>query len=115
MDTVKVKGWVYQIGGLYLDGESNTGYLIGADEDIGSFKLSMNGTDWFTNRIETSDHQSGTITEAPIELEDGEWYMCEGGRVLKLFAGALYLTESCQSSSLSSVEGMKPLYKMAKA
>ena len=74
MKTVTVKGKVYQIGGLYLDTSCGTGYLVSAVEDVPSFRLSMNGEDWFACRISAINSVLGTIEDAPIELENGECY-----------------------------------------
>ncbi len=77
MKTVTVKGKVYQIGKLYIDDRGELGRLTDTDEDnfiVASYK---GGTSWHSlcaNKI--NPEVLGTIEDAPIELEAGDWWLC---------------------------------------
>ena len=76
MKTVTVKGKVYQTGGMY--------YFYGLTRTGGEISILLyandNGFQTYDNTWENCvvlDQKVGTITDAPIELEDGEMYSFE--------------------------------------
>ncbi len=114
MKTVTVKGKVYQ---LYVPYRIEGGYgdLHGHDEEDG-FQLMNSGIPMTTSKIEVIE-SVGTITDAPIELEAGEWYMCkdvnENTVVLRYKMGSFYLEGN--NPGFYPSEDVRPLYKMVKA
>lgn len=74
METVTVKGKVYQIGEWYLNDRDEACSLIGHGVD--GFEVDINGMLCQSHELAVIE-TVGTITDAPIELEDGEWYMCD--------------------------------------
>lgn len=73
-ETVKVKGKVYQIGGIYGDKQGRVCILVGYNSDdgfeIGYFYQSITS---FTAELHESTHTGGII-DAPLELEGGKAY-----------------------------------------
>ena len=110
MKTITVKGKVYEIGKLYGSAKG-IGGLCG--HSMNGFELRKNSDEFFISTIYPVDLDAiGTIKDAPIELEDGEWYMCEYGIDDR---DVFY----CDGGKLS-IDGMnkdcvKPLHKMIKA
>lgn len=74
MKTVTVKGKVYQTGEWYLNDQDEACYLI--DHSIDGFEVDINGMRYQSQEL-TVIESVGTITDAPIELEDGEMYSFE--------------------------------------
>jgi len=76
METVTVKGKVYQIGVLYT---SMCGCHIGHLKEVTeeSFILDCGIYIDLQEIGAINASELGTITDAPLELEDGEWYMCK--------------------------------------
>lgn len=128
MKEITHNGEVYQIGALYefsdlgkswhlevLGNICGNGFFEvnshdNAEPDTGSWRLcrNVNGT-------------LGTIEDAPLKLEDGEWYMCDngtvGGVVLKFIKADgklvdIWFDGTTRRAVSSSQE--KPLYKMVK-
>lgn len=73
MHTVTVGTSVFQFEELYEDERGNVGFLRAYDEDSG-FELGINGVTWQAEQLNLTSYTAGTITDAPIVLEDGE--MC---------------------------------------
>ena len=73
METVTVKSRVYQIGGLYMFGAAGIYPLLGVKGDMFHFghHPADEGSSYNCEEISLN---LGTITDAPIELEDGD--MC---------------------------------------
>lgn len=69
-------GKQYEIGRLYHS-FSGIGVLKGVNSNKDYFVLGDNSGDWDSGWIEVIDDgdTAGTITDAPIELEEGCWYM----------------------------------------
>lgn len=72
IETVTVKGKIYQVGAIYADIDGYMGGLLSAEED--SFKLDNGKDTWFCSDLFEIE-SCGSIEDAPLELEDGEWYM----------------------------------------
>lgn len=78
METLTVDGKVYKIGAMYwaageyleLVSYTHLGGFIMAYPDIGAGHVSA-------SCIKVIENENGTITDAPIELEDGEMYSFE--------------------------------------
>ena len=75
METVTVKGRVYKVNYPYLMPDGQMGYLTGIVDGQFSLIAAKNITDsqWEVDYL----HEifPGTITDAPIELEDGEMFL----------------------------------------
>ena len=115
METITHKGKVYQIGKLYRSlATSEAGYLDGLNGEGFTLYLcrSREGRYIAASKIATLDSESGTIEDAPIELEDGEWYMCsfdnDDQDVFYYDADRLCLAGNLRDNT-------RPLYKMVKA
>jgi len=130
MEKVTVKGKVYQIGEPYRSvDDGRIGYLQTAIAGGGfSLKLKPNieeaGEVILCAGIEGLT--VGTITDAPIELEDGEWYMLESKvgisrtgivKAPYLFSnGGWYESDNMKfQDPLFKASDYVPLYKMVKA
>jgi len=121
METVTVNGKVYQIGALYWFGSSGIYPLLGVKG--GLFEYGHSPADEGTaHNCEEISLKSGTITDAPIDLEDGEWYFCGTNQV----GGICHkYTEASDGKCATWYDGhdsfriegsnVKPLYKMVKA
>lgn len=80
MKTITHKGKVYEINKLY-GSSAGIKRLSGYIED--SEKLELHGVVGYTHHNDITEikiERLGTIKDAPIELEDGEWYkfVCGG-------------------------------------
>ena len=91
MKTITHKGKVYRIGGRYMDEDSNIGLLD--SHDGRTFRLSSEIRVWFCDELHT--FEVGTIEDAPLELEDGQWYVFNIGFTPLPFAG--YYSEKRKS------------------
>ena len=122
MKTVTVKGKVYQVNMPYVCVDTGKiGYLYSNVTRNGKpFQLSVRpdfnptrgGEVILANEIEP--FTAGTIEDAPIKLEDGEWYMCErGGIPCPLYYANSWFHDWCEDVICESK--FKPLYKMVKA
>ena len=115
-ETVTVKGKVYQIGEWYLNDEQEACTLI--SHGVDGFKVDIHGN--FFNSIYLAVVESvGTITEAPLELEDECHYLCDFDH--GKYQGAMYcvgdglLVFGHDHSYPKAGVTVKPLYKMVKA
>jgi hypothetical protein len=113
MKTIIHEGKVYQIGGRYMDQDGNIGLL---DECCSAtFKMSSESRGfWFCDELST--FEMGTIEDAPLELESGEWYMCElekGRAPLQWHTGAWLFCDGWVFDTVHSAS-IIPLYKMVK-
>lgn len=118
MKTATHNGKVYQIGKLYFMGGEFV-ELLDIEESV---TYPFKGVDRYYESISTVDARDlGTIEDAPIELEDGEWYMCEIGK-----NGYSYETPALREGDnwYMDTEGLRgidpsfsaePIYKMVKA
>jgi len=123
MKTVTHKGRVYQIGALYFDGMNSMIKLTGIkNEEFHYIDGSGNeSTDYEIYSVECSKHLKGSvigaIEDATIELENGEWYMCESNN--GDFKTALYCyQDKLVDNNIGGVDltpQFKPLHKMVKA
>ena len=113
MKTITQLGKVYQIGQLYQDEFGEVMILLAAAE-IGFSMVPVVSGDVVTRKQATpiNPTQLGTIEDAPIELEDGEWYMVKEGFVL-LVEGA-HFTNEVGGSPVASLNTFTPLHKMVK-
>lgn len=75
METVTVKRQEYKLDTVYEDENGLVGFLRAVDTD-GLFELNMNNKVWHCEAIERARFELGTITDAPIELEKGDTWMC---------------------------------------
>lgn len=115
--TVTVDGMAYELGGLY---KSQCGDIVGLlSVDMGRFTcVVLGGGRQSYERITALTMDSlGTITPAPVELVDGEWYMCECGIMSSRVNKPLlnigkddWSVNSCRVRS--NLINVKPLYKM---
>lgn len=119
MKTITVQGKVYQIGKLYSCSDSYMhGYLRAHSASNDSFILSSCprlGDRHVTSREIDVVGGLGTITDAPVELVDGEWYMCFHKNAN--FVGC-YNSDSTrmESGEVEYLTGTyNPLYRMVKA
>ncbi len=71
--TVTVKGFVYDLDTVYEDKNGCAGFLRTVDTE-GLFELNMNGKTWHCEALEEARFELGGIGNAPLELEDGEYY-----------------------------------------
>ena len=120
MKTITHKSKVYQIGERYVDKNGNIGLLDSCDGR--TFKMSSESRGfWFCNELAT--FEMGTIEDAPIELEDGFWYMCEkaqhGLRYEVPYQVPYFYFNGFKSNSSSRLwfsvsDYGTPLYKMGK-
>tara|TARA_R110000850_G_scaffold106990_1_gene218407 strand:- start:584 stop:943 length:360 start_codon:yes stop_codon:yes gene_type:complete len=117
MKTIIHEGKVYQIGGRYMDQDGNIGLL---DECCSAtFKMSSESRGfWFCDELST--FEVGTIEDAPLELEDGFWYMCEKYHKGQRCEIPYYYCNGFNTGSNSKLWSQvlnygTPLYKMGKA
>tara|TARA_R110002167_G_scaffold9628_3_gene44557 strand:- start:2519 stop:2872 length:354 start_codon:yes stop_codon:yes gene_type:complete len=114
MKTITHKGKVYQIGGRYADENENIGLLDSCDGR--TFKMSsISRGFWFCNGLRT--FEVGTIEDAPLELEDGEWYVFNVGFNSFDFAG--YYSEKhksfmCGNNKVGEPEDVNNIKKMVR-
>tara|TARA_R110000850_G_C9808918_1_gene451203 strand:- start:55 stop:435 length:381 start_codon:yes stop_codon:yes gene_type:complete len=124
METIKQLGKVYQVGMRYKSFVcKRVGYLIGhngSDFSLSNFP-DTSGHQFFARKIEEVG-VCGTIEDAPIELEDGEWYMCadDNGLMRAAYYDGSTLTGGVNSSGDSCLHLIRKneyrvLYKMVKA
>lgn len=119
LKTVEHEGKAYQIGAVYefSDDCSNwtvdvlTGFTLGATYPISSIRAS-----WV--HIRECQLPIGTITDAPLKLEDGEWYVChrigeDGEECLHRDDGKWFFNLS--KSNKVTERDIVPLYKMVRA
>ena len=119
MKTITFKGKVYQIGKLYFfyDSAKARGEIARLVGSGGSILTTADNT-WMN--CEVVNGELGTIEDAPIKLEDGEWYMCEDNvkshatRPVK-YHGDGYWAFSDRSECAGKCDWLNPLYKMVKA
>lgn len=120
MKTVTVKGKVYQLSEPYRSvDDGRVGYLLHHHE-VRGFRLSeaLSLTEcgrWYCSQLE--GFTVGTITDAPIELEGGEWYMCYMGDCeypYKRMDGAWFLDDGCKRS-YKGITAPVPIDKMVRA
>jgi hypothetical protein len=117
METVTYEGRVYQVGKLYGCGPSGgLAKLLGLT-DIHEYPFRTDAGNY--GFISAINGELGTIEDAPIELIDGEWYMCtrifDGTRQqspLLWAAGGYHLGSHPSSQPINKVS---PLYRMVKA
>lgn len=119
LKTAEYDGKVCQVGAIYefSDDCSNwtvdvlTGFTLGATYPISSIRAS-----WV--HIRECQLPIGTITDAPLKLEDGEWYVCatSGDNVIQCLYryGEIWFYNSDRTSAAPDKE-IKPLYKMVRA
>ena len=127
MKTITVKGKVYEVGKLYKFSDSNSNWYVERLIricDRGFFVAYCEGSNeessWRVCRVITEG--LGTIKDAPIELERGEWYMCSDSNGVKrvgYFDGAV-MTDGLNHFGDSCLNPLRrdtytPLYKMVKA
>lgn len=117
--TVTVNGKVYEIGKFYTSKCVRfPGKLI--SHDGRDFRLDLSGNTWFCDKVtEVPQESLGTIKGAPMELEEGEWYMVkhENGEVcpyLYIKNGWRSISDDCNEPEIQ-LSKLKPLYKMVKA
>lgn len=123
MKTVTHKGKVYQLFATYCTPDSQAGELL---------KFDSSKDCPFVIRVLIDDGSSveipckviytvggiiGTIEDAPLELEAGEWYMCKSknsayNTALFYKGGELLDNDHC---GIDISEHFEPLYKMVKA
>mgnify|MGYP003657389126 FL=1 len=125
METITHKGKVFQVGALYRSAEtSEVGYLDGvAGESFNLYMLKNRlGRYIAASVISEIINDIGTIEDAPIELEDGEWYMCadDNGLMRAAYYDGSTLTGGVNSSGDSCLHLIRKneyrvLYKMVKA
>lgn len=79
METVTVRGEIYEIGEPYtIDNDGEIGYLHSYDFDLGHFVVSIKGdltAIHATPKLIRAIDSVGTITDAPMELENYD--VCE--------------------------------------
>ncbi|PHQ78911.1 MAG: hypothetical protein COB66_07925 [Coxiella sp. (in: Bacteria)] len=123
MEKVTVKGKVYQIGGLYICNQGEIGILKSANENE-EYPFVLIWDSPIVKRTKPCERiytvaQSviGTITDAPIELEDGEWYMCKFKRneVFVSWTGELWCDGWGDQIRNDWQGDIVPIYKMVKA
>tara|TARA_R110000851_G_scaffold135123_1_gene270548 strand:+ start:237 stop:581 length:345 start_codon:yes stop_codon:yes gene_type:complete len=114
MKTTIQKGKVYQIGERYVDENGNIGVLDSCDGR--TFKMSSFSRGfWFCDGLIT--FEMGTIEDAQIEPEDGQWYMCDlesGPAPLQWGSGHWLFSDGCTFDTVH-VGSVIPLHKMGKA
>ena len=120
MKTVTVNGKVYQIGGVYKDsdGEYCQLHMDNEGNTHNAFGVYHFASQCLIFTTELTATPLGTITDAPVELEDGEWYMCD------LSSGEAVMCWSKDENTFfysdgngfdASKDDALPLYKMVKA
>jgi len=121
METVTVKGKVYQLNTLYEFSDLGTSWHLETLENIcdkGFFETyderNEEGSSWKLCRSVSGE--LGTIIDAPIELEDGEWYMCDliSGPAVMQFKYSEWFYSDGNSFDVSRVD-VFALHKMVKA
>ena len=117
METITHKGKVYQVGKCYMDEGGHIGVLKGTNGLTLSMKSQELGL-WYCDNLNLIT--AGTIEDAPIELEDGEWYMCEKFYMDQRCEVPYYYCNGFNTGSNSKLWSPvsnygKPLYKMVKA
>ena len=118
METITQLGKIYQIGQLYQDEFGEIMILLAAAE-IGFSMVPVVSGDVVTRKQATpiNPTQLGTIEDAPIELEDGEWYMCDlesGPAPLQWNEGSWFFSDGCTFDTANTASVI-PLHKMVKA
>jgi len=118
MNTVTVKGKVYQVDALYSDGDGEVGRLKKASQDHDyPFVLRFNEANGERTKpckdLYEIQSPRGVIKDAPIEPENNNWYMCEDhkGRSAVLH----YINDGWLDSRGQTVTSVAALYKMVKA
>lgn len=107
-------GKQYEIGRLY-QAEDGIGVLKGITTNKRCFVVGDNNSDWHSEWIvEILDGDTaGKVTDAPIELEEGCWYMCE--------INGFEIPFLCAEDGFKTPYGghakgeLTPLYKMERA
>lgn len=118
MKTVIVNNKEYQIGAVYMDDDGEIGRLKSAAQgEECPFVLRFNDRNGIRtkpcNFLSAIEFPLGTIKDAPIELEEGEWYMTEINHVF-FVEGGVYKNEA-GGSPVATTNSYRPLYKMIKA
>ncbi len=118
---VIVDGKVYQIGSLYQCEVGEVGRLEKVDQTKNyPFILKItneNGTVTKPKkRIYAIEYNFGTIEDAPVELENGEWYMCKADSVEMVFLWnhAFWYDQGSKEEAFNDYTDIKPLYKMVR-
>ena len=117
MKTITVKGKVYEVGLIYAT-ETGCGKLMRFIEEDDCFEIMNDNKYTIHPDVFEINAGLGTIKDAPIELEEGEWYMCEYNenitRPANYIGGEFYASEGARFED--SITGTpKVLYKMVKA
>lgn len=120
MKTVTHEGKVYKLDETYVTQANEIMILIGIEQD-GDFIVSypFESNKHGAVALRTSKYTTGTIEEAPPELENGEWYMCVSSlnstnhKTCLLYIDGKFVDPDC--SGIDIGEHYKPLYKMVKA
>lgn len=113
---IEHEGKVYQIGAIYEFSDCGrwiTDVLVGLA--YGEYPLESVSNVWLN--IRECQSPIGTITDAPLKLEDGEWYMCSIPKV-GLNVPLIYCNKElrvCEASVVAYYYEAIPLYKMIKA
>ena len=112
METIMHKGKVYQIGKGYLCSTSGR-YGVLASSGRAHLHMDSENDRWHTTELTSiSPELVGTIEDASIELEDGEWYMFAAG--VCVFSNGAF--RKCVGSSIYFTKyQVTPLCKMVKA
>lgn len=78
LKTVEHEGKVYQIGAVYCFRRATSSklYVDVLSRITEGEQPFESHTDYWDEALELQ-YPIGTITDAPLELEDGEWYMCD--------------------------------------
>jgi hypothetical protein len=125
MKTIEYKSKIYQIGAVYEFSDDCKSWFV---DTLESFDLSgtILGKEEAWGYMRECQSQLGTITDAPLKLEDGCWYFCEtatvGGACLKYTEQSRGLAERWFNGVLLfrcddnyQIGKVTPLYKMVKA
>jgi hypothetical protein len=121
-ETITVKRNIYTAGKVYADKNGRVCYLVSYHKDDG-FKVLYFGENSysFTPEINPSTY-IGEIETVPLELEDGEWYMCDVGDGVDTWVTPYIRIDNVWVDGigkncviLEDLYNVKPLYKMVKA
>lgn len=118
-DTATYGGKVYDFNTLYETQDGVKVVLDNVTDRVGLkvSRLSDESNFWIEQELFETEIILGTITPAPVELVNGEWYMCECGIMSSRVNKPLlnigkdnWSVNSCRVRS--NLINVKPLYKM---
>lgn len=122
LDTIEYEDKVYQVGAVYEFSDDNWD-TYDVDVLVGLHgKIAVESIRSCYASIRLCKSTIGVITDVPLKLEDGEWYMCkvnldnvEHVDFPLIFNTGNWFADKLMIRRCDDEYGIKPLYKMVKA